>query len=237
MRIWPAFLAVPLLAITVVGCAPEVADISGVTAKEALAMPLKAQYELAGDRYRELNDRFAELQREIYTGRWREGGTSSEIVPGSGFSRSGSVPGVTRENSYYFNVSRAFSKDQGIQSMLTAIESSWLARGWVVSREVFPNGDIWVKAKAENGFSFDAYGDLGESLSLDGWSPVYWGNESELSTAIAGRRDVEHRAGEPWDSTDRDEKGYAYRLPGEYRHFPDWDIPLGPGDDSLEGRE
>ncbi|WP_187976999.1 hypothetical protein [Mycetocola sp. JXN-3] len=193
-----------------------------MTEQQALALSLKEQYQRASGQYQELNERFAELQKEIYPGEWREGGTSSEVVPDQGFARGADLEGDTRENSYYFGTNRIFLSDDDLSTVFAKIVDSWRAKGWSVTGGKRQNGVPRITATTPDGFWFEAKERPGE-LSLTGMSAVYWGDQYALLMAVAERRDAENAAGAPWDTTDRDEQGYAYRLPGVFRPFPAWD--------------
>lgn len=211
------------VALLVTGCMWQqgVEDVSGVMESEAMELSLAEQYALAGERYHEVNDRMVELQREIFEDEWREGATPSEVLPGQGANLSSAPRGATNDNSYFFSVARWHGVDGEIKPLLREIAGSWEARGWDVSGEVIATS-LRITASTEDGFFFDLVEEK-EEIELMGFTPVYWGERRALSRAIAPRRDAENEAGAPWDTTDRDKKGYAYRLPGEYRPFPAWD--------------
>ncbi|MFT4232472.1 MAG: hypothetical protein QM606_06835 [Leucobacter sp.] len=211
---------------------PAEKDASGATASEALGLTLEAQYELAGDRYRELNDRLAALQSEVFDDEWLDGSVSSEVVPGLGYALGGGLESDTRENSYYFTASRWHGSDQDLKPLVHEIARSWEARGWEVAEETSQvNGEVRAVATTDDGFWFSASEERGR-LELTGDTPVYWGSQLALMEAIAERRDAETEAGATWDTADRDEKGHAYRLPGVYRPFPAWDaVPVGRDDE------
>lgn len=208
------------------GCAPSqpasTADQSGTTESEAMNMSLQEQYVQAGERYQELNERFAELQAEIFTDEWQDGAVSSEVIPGQGYALGNALHGDSRENSYYFTISRWYPTDQDLTPILRDIAQSWGSRTWQVSEEASQvSGEVRVAATTEDGFWFAASEEQG-SLNLTGNTPVYWGERRALSRAIAERRDAENAAGAPWDTSDRDDRGHAYRLPGVFRPFPAW---------------
>ncbi len=204
------------------GCAqtPDERDPSGETAAEALELSTAEQVRLAGERYEALNDAFAEVQREVYSGEWRDGAASSELIPGQGFTIGGALESDTRENSYYFTTTRSFEPDEEVSRTLARAEESWAARGWDVSADDSSvNGERRVTATTEDGYWFSASAASG-ALQLTGHSPVYWGDRRAISRAVADRRDAEDAAGVPWDTADRDTSGAASRMPGEYRPFP-----------------
>ena len=213
-----------VVACAISGCAAliEDRDVSGVTETEAMAMPLEQQYALAGERHRELQERFAELQREIYDGPWVEGGASSEVAPMMGNMNSFPLRGRTRDNCYEFVVSRRYETESEIRPLVERIAASWEARGWDTGKDELSSGKIRVTATTEDGYWFEAFEDE-NSLLLGGMSPVYWGDQLALMRAMGERRRAEDAAGAPWDTTDRDERRRAYRLPGVYRPFPAWD--------------
>lgn len=200
------------------------ADQSGTTESEALNMPLEDQYVRAGERYEELNERFAQLQAEIFSDAWRDGAVSSELIPGQGYTRGDALQGDGRENSYYFTVSRWYPTEDDLTPILQDVAQSWKSRGWQVKEEASQvNGEVRVVTTTEDGYWFSAGEEQG-TLRLTGDSPVYWGDRRPLSRAIAERRDVENSAGATWDTTDRDGQGQADRLPGVFRPFPSWDV-------------
>ena len=206
------------------GCAQPVEDrdVSGVTAAEAMAMPLEQQYALAGERHRELQERLAELQREIYDGPWMEGGASSEVAPVMGHMNSFPLRGRTGDNCYDFSANRWYETDEELRPLVERIAASWEARGWETGRDELSSGKIRVTATTEDGYWFAVVEDEG-SIRLRGASPVYWGDQLALTRAMSERRRAEDAAGATWDTTDRDDRGRAYRLPGVYRPFPAWD--------------
>lgn len=198
-------------------------DGGGLTESEAMAMSLEEQYRLAGERHQELNERFAELQAEIFEGEWQEGATTSEVVPRSAHMLSPRMSGTTRDNTYYFAVSRWYFPEQDIATLVREVGKSWEARGWEVIEETsLPGGDIRVFVTTDDGYWFEC-NQNGDEIKLSGDSPVYWGDNLELAVATAERRDAENAAGATWDTTDRDAEGYAYRLPGVFRPFPVWE--------------
>ena len=224
-------------ALVLTGCVqaqaqPET-DQSGATASEAEALRLEEQYTLAGARYRALNERFAELQADVFADAWRDGSVSSELIPGQGYVLGNALHSDTRENSYYFTVSRWHPSERELTPVIQDIADSWDARGWRVSEETSEvNGEPRVSASTEDGFWFSAAAE-DHTLRLTGNSPVYWGDRQALSRAIADRRDAEDAAGAPWDTTDRDDRGHAERLPGAFRPFPPW----SPESDTTGDRE
>ena len=205
------------------------ADQSGMTESQVLDMPLEEQYEQAGDHYQELNERFAEIQTEVFADEWRDGSVSSELIPGQGYTRGDALKGDSRENSYYFTVSRWYPTDEDLTPILRDIAESWESRGWLVKEETSKvNGELRIAATTEDGFWFSASEEQ-STLHLTGNSPVFWGDRRPLSRAIAERRDAENAAGATWDTADRNDQGHAYRLPGVYRPFPDWNTTLNDG--------
>lgn len=203
------------------GCVkPAQTDVSGATERESLEMTLEAQYELAGARHQELNERFAELQEELFTDQWQEGGIHSEVVPGQGGTRGNDLPGATNDNSYYFVVTRWHPIDTDVKQLLRDTAKVWEARGWEVSQETIFNA-LRITTTTPEGFWFAADERVDE-IRLEGMSPVYWGDQYELVMAVGERRNAENEAGAPWDTTDLDEKGYSYRIPGVFRPFPAW---------------
>lgn len=197
-------------------------DVSGMTESDAVAMPLEEQYELAGVRHRELHEIFADVQREISDGEWRESATGSEVVPHMGGSRT-MLPGATKDNSYYFRVGRTLEGQEDVRGMLDEIADSWRAKGWDVQEEVNDISEMLrIVATTPDGYWFAAADRDGE-MELKSFSPVYWGDQLELVRSIAARRDAENEAGATWDTTDRNERGNAFRVPGDYRPLPAWD--------------
>lgn len=223
MRVKRSVLVAALACVLILsGCVePAQIDASGASESETLEMSLEEQYELAGARHQELNERFAELQAEILAGKWQDGSVSSEVIPGQGGTRGNDLPGATNDNSYYFSVSRWYVTDEGLKPFLRKSAQLWAARGWDVGEENYKNGTMRITTTTPEGFWFAAEEQRGQ-LELTGMSPVYWGERRELSRAIAERRDAENDAGAPWSTTDRDEKGHAYRVPGVFRPFPTW---------------
>lgn len=224
-------LVILLGVIALTGCVqpPPVQDKSGMTESEAMSMPLEEQYDLAGDRYRDLNERFAELQVEMFRDEWRDGSVSSELIPGQGYTIGDALEGDTRDNSYYFTVSRWYMTDQDLKQLLRGTAKSWESRGWKVEEETSQvSGELRVVATTKDGYWFAAVEEQ-DTLKLTGNSPVYWGERRALSRAIAERRDAENAAGASWDTADRNDQGHAYRLPGVYRPFPDWNTTLNDG--------
>lgn len=200
----------------------EVMDASGATEDEAVEMPLNEQYDLASERHRELNDRFAELQAEIFEDEWREGATESEVVPAAAKTL-GQLPDPSGKSSYYFSVHRWHPVEGDVAELVERIGMSWEAKGLNVRQETSEiSGQIRVVATTPDGFWFSA-DEEGSELKLTGNSPAYWGAQLDLAVAIAERRDAEDTAGATWDTADLDEDGYSYRIPGVYRPVPAWD--------------
>lgn len=223
MRVKRSVLVAALACVLMVtGCVkPAQTDASGAIESEIVEMSLEEQYELAGTRHQELNERFAELQAEILEDEWQDGSVSSEVIPGQGGSRGNDLPGATNDNSYYFSVSRWYLTEEGVKPFLLKAAQSWEARGWEVGEENYKNGTMRITAMTPEGFWF-AIEEQRDQMELTGMSPVYWGERRALSRAIAERRNAQDEAGAPWDTTDLDEKGHAYRLPGVFRPFPAW---------------
>ena len=217
-----AVLAASVLLTSCVKGGSEEHDMTGTTESEALEMSLEQQYERAGEHHQELNERLAELQSEIFADEWNDGATHSEVIPGPGTSRSGGMQGTTRDNSYFFSATRWYATDMDLASKLREVSRVWEARGWEVTEETFFDGSIRISTRTEDGYWFAA-SDEGDSLQLTGLTPVYWGDLHGLIVAIAERRNAEDQAGATWDTTDPDENGHAYRLPGVFRPFPAWD--------------
>ncbi|ODA89610.1 hypothetical protein ATY41_04870 [Leifsonia xyli subsp. xyli] len=203
------------------GCTVQGAkDGGGMTEDEALELPLERQYILAGERYVAVNERLADLQRELFADEWEDGGVSSEVAPGSGFSRGNDLIGDNRDNSYDYSVSRHHAVDGDIESLLREIARSWEAKGWEVSSERVLTARR-VTTTDPDGYWFEAMAP-GSDLSLTALSPVYWGAYDSLLTAIAARREAEREAGAPGTSIDHDESNKSRFLPGVYLPFPAW---------------
>ncbi len=225
MRVKRSVLVAALACVLMLaGCVkPAQTDVSGATESETLEMSLEEQYGVAGVRHQELNERFAELQEELFKDEWREGGTHSEVIPGQGGTRGNDLPGATNDNSYYFSVARWYPTDTDLKQLLRDAAQLWEARGWDVGEETLFNGDIRITTTTPDGFWFAA-DERGDEIGLEGMSPVYWGERRALSRAIAERRNAQDEAGAHWDTTGLDEKGYAYRVPGVFRPFPAWNV-------------
>ncbi|NWN89399.1 MAG: hypothetical protein HLX51_12835 [Micrococcaceae bacterium] len=198
--------------------------------EDAEQMSLEEQYEAAGLRYEEFNERFGQVQTKISDDGWFDGGSRSEIVPGAGGSLNRAPTGATQDNSYYFRVQRYLYTDQSLDALRDDIAASWEDRGWeIVSQGDETSGSARITAVTPEGFWFAAAPDPQQDrLTLTGHSPVYWGTYQLLIEAIAERRREQTQAGETWDTEDRDEQtGRAPRLPGEYRPFPAWELSDG----------
>lgn len=228
-RLLVGTLALLTALLTLSACAPrpERPDAAGVTRSEALALPLERQFKLAALRYRDLNLRFAALQREMGQGIWRDGGAASEVAPWSEFTMGSSSLGTTRDDGYYFRVIRDLVNPEDADLSLAKVTALWESRGWVVSHEDLGS---WARITTytPDGYWFELTDHVG-TMAFTAHSPGYWGAQDELLSAVGDRRRAEDAAGETWDTTDRDEEGYAIRVPGEYRPFPDWDTPIEPG--------
>lgn len=217
-----AVIASSVLLASCTGWGAEERDMAGSTASEALEVSLKQQYARASERHKELNDRLAMLQSEIFADEWHDGATHSEVVPFGGYSTGNGLRSDNRDNSYKFTATRWYATDMDLGSKLREVARVWKARGWEVTEETFFDGSIRISTRTEDGYWFAA-SDEGDSLQLTGDSPVYWGDLHGLIVAIAERRNAEDKAGATWDTTDPDENGHAYRLPGVFRPFPAWD--------------
>lgn len=232
--------AVLACVLVLTGCSePEPSrDGAGLTESEAAEMTFREQYRAAGEQHRALNELFAEVQAQIYPGEWIEGGTRSEVVPGSAHmvAQGRGIRGVTRDNTYYFTVARFLTPDRDVKDMVRETAAAWRERGWEVSEESFTGGTIRVVATTPDGYWFSCNEDSATKLSLHGHSPVYWTTDNHtLLGAVADRRNAETAAGATWSTTDRDENGRASRLPGVYRPFPAWDAL--PDDPATEPQE
>jgi len=196
-----------------------------MTESEALEMSLEEQYELASQRHQELNERFAELQNEVYTDEWIEGGARSEIVPDDGHSP-GTLPGSTHDNSCSFTISRWHSTaGEDPQTVIRRIAEQWRTRGWDVAEETLFTDEIRITTTTDDGYWYEVV-EWPRKIEMSGNSPSYWGDYDLLNQAIAGRSRTLNHAGDHWDPTDRDENYYAHRLPGVYRPMPPWDTPV-----------
>lgn len=111
--------------------------------------------------------------------------------------------------------------------MLENVKTLWESRGWVVSREDLGS---WARITTytPDGYWFSLVDEV-EAVALIGHSPGYWGAHEELLAEVGDRRIAEDNAGHPWDAVDREDDGFGYRSPGDYRPFPDWDTPIEPG--------
>lgn len=219
-----AIVGLAAIALTLPGCATqkEAKDMGGDTEEEALRRPLREQYALAEERHRELNERFAEIQRDIAQEGWTEGALGSEVIPGQGNALSGELRGATRDNSYYFSVHRYLQGGGAPKHRMRECAERWEARGWEMSEYTSEaNGEARISATTEDRFWF-ALDEEGERLKLTGYSPVYWGDNLALVMAIAERRDAEDEAGTV-SQPSRREDGTAPREPGDFRSFPAWD--------------
>ncbi len=222
-----AFAAVATLFLSGCSVAGSERDGGGMTKEEAFALSFEEQYLLAGERYVATNEVMAELQREIFTDEWEDGGTSEELVPGSGYSLNADLKTDDRENSYYFSVSRVHSSGGRTDELIRAAAASWESKGWdarieeqlSIIRAVVDTPDgYWVEAKG-----------TADEFILTVSSPVYWGERRAFSRAITARRDAEIEAGVPGALLELDPITYrATFLPGQYRPFPAWDaVPEG----------
>lgn len=217
-----ALLAMMLI-VTMAGCTmlSGAEDASGVKVEAAMERTLKEQYSLAGKQFHQLNDALAEIQVEIFDDVWLDGSVRSEVIPGQGGTRSNRLHGATNDNSYYFSANRWHGVEGDSKPLLREVATSWTERGWEVSEELIANG-LRITTDTEHGIFLSLLEEPGR-IRLTAFSPVYWGDQFALVTAISDRRDAENEAGATWDTTDRDENGHAYRLPGVYRPFPAWD--------------
>ena len=211
-------------ALSLIGCSPTVSatDTAGATREEVMAMSVQEQYALAGERYAELNEQVAALQREIFDDAWRDGGASSEVIPGSGYSRGGRLGGDERGESYYFAVSRWHSAGVDVKALLGRVSEDWSARGWKVNRESFYNGEERITTTTPDGYWFEL-SEEGSEVSVEGLSPVYWGDRQKILVAIGTRRNAERESGLAWYSDHPMVEGRMTLLPGVYRPFPAWD--------------
>ena len=210
-------------------------DGGGLTESEAMAMSLEEQYRLAGERHQELNERFAELQAEIFEDEWLDGSTTSEVIPSSAYMVSPRMSGTTRDNTYYFDVSRWYFPQQDVVRLVREVRKSWEARGWdVIEETIFPGGDIRIFFTTDDGFRFEVNQHGEDEIKFSGHTPPYWGAQHELTSAAGALRDAENEAGVTWDTADRDAEGYAYRLPGVFRPFPAWDAATVAEDADLD---
>ena len=202
-------------------------DDAGQTLEDVQNMSMETQYNRAEEKYEQLNELFNELSAEIHDGTWVDNAGRREIVPGQGTSTGRAPEGGTRDNSYYFTVSRWHESDQDLHTALHRTATSWQDRGWdvnVQSTNISPDSRITARTPDGYWFALDP-NTRNQVLELRGNSPVYWGNYLELIAAINERATAEDAAGMPWDTTDRDdETGQANRQPGEYRPFPAWDV-------------
>ncbi|WP_344030823.1 hypothetical protein [Leucobacter iarius] len=186
-------------------------------------MSLHEQYVLAGERYMSLNDRVAALQREVFEDAWKDGGASSEVIPGSGYTHGGELEGDERGESYYFSVSRWHQAEREAKTLLTRVADNWSAKSWDVGRERSSyNGEERITTTTPEGYWFEL-AEQGSEISLTGFSPVYWGDELKISMAIGARRDAEREGGLAWYSDHPMVEGRMTLLPGVYRPFPAWD--------------
>lgn len=239
-RISIGFLTVLAAALLLSGCSLQPAlrepavDGGGLTESEARAMSFEQQYLLAGERHQELNERLAQLQAEIFEDEWLDGSTVSEVIPWDGYVMSPGLPGITRDNTYNFSVSRWYFPEQDIATLVREVGKSWEARGWQITEETIPpGGGIRVFFTTDDGYWFECIQRGEDEIKLTGESPVYWGDSHRLIQTAAERRDAENAAGATWDTTERDERGHAYRLPGVFRPFPAWDaVSEGAGSDA-----
>lgn len=198
-------------------------DADGKQKDEALSAPLPEQYRLAKKRYEAMNDAFAEMQRDLYDDEWRVGTIRSEVVPGQGYTLGRGIAGDQSGESYYFTVFRWHEAGEGSDAVLRRAAETWKARGYGIEGErttrqsshqvvvVTTSDDLWFRAEIHDG-----------ELTLMGDGPVYWGDDDRLTEAIADRRDAENEAGADWGTAGEDAEGHKYRVPGDYRPFPEW---------------
>jgi len=213
------------------GCGQQEAqleDDAGVTLSDVESMSLKYQYQLAEERYDRLNEFFGEVQTEISDEDWTDSGASSEIVPDQGSALGRAPEGATRDNSYYFTVSRwDATEEEDLRDLMASVAESWQAHGWdVAEQNTQASSASRLTALTPDGYWFALEEDrTTQELQLTSHSPVYWGDRRSLSRAISERREAQTAAGETWATADRDEETrQAVRRPGEYRPFPDWGI-------------
>lgn len=221
-------VALTVICAAVVGCAAvreetQVVDRSGVSESQALALSLRAQYELAGERHRDLNERFAEVQRTLFSDQWEDTLASSEVIPTLGGNRSDQLEGATHDNSYSFVAHRRHQAPGTAAEAVRSASVRWGELGWDVRLETSEvSGEVRAVATTDDGYWFAA-AEEGGYVTLAGMAPVFWGDQFALLVAAAERRDAENEAGADWDAADAEGLDWVSRLPGDYRPFPEWD--------------
>ncbi|WP_217135688.1 hypothetical protein [Leucobacter chinensis] len=227
------------LALMLVACSGrgEQQDAAGVTEKAMVAMTLEEQYERAGKNYDAFQTLVAEVQTTLDDGEWYTTLTS-EPMPLPGKARGGDLVGDSDDNSYYFMIARKKDVQVSKRPELGRLEASWNERGWPAGAEERIYGGSRLAVVTPDGYRIAVSSNAeGKALELLAFSPVYWGDVSDLMAEMYDRLETEDALGSPWGLDKRDEDGHYTMKPGVYRPFPGWAYTPLDDDEENENEE
>lgn len=209
-----AGLAATLAAVLVLsGCSMKgsTMDAAGRTQTQAESLPLEEQYEFMRGRYEQMQQEFADAQKQISDEPWIW--ISFGINPDPGNTAPRQLVGAGADNSYHLQISASIEVPEGqgarddLKPMIehfdslglqTSVEKRGDTETWWVAEAVTDEGNLFVYRVQGNGFY---------NLSL--YSPTFWGDRQELASALNERQPAD------W-------VGPESSAPGDYASFPRW---------------
>lgn len=186
-------------------------DAAGRTQRQAESLPLEEQYEFMRGRYEQMQQEFAEAQKQISDEPWIW--ISYGINPDPGNAAPMQLVGAGADNSYHLQVSASIEVPGGqgtrddLNPMLehfdslglqTSVEERGDTETWWVAEAVTDEGNLFIYRVQANGFY---------NLSL--YSPTFWGDRQGLASALNERQPAD------W-------VGPESSVPGDYANFPRW---------------
>ncbi len=219
-----------VMALMMSGCGPQedqMQDHTGTTQDQIQDLSIHDQYELAEQRYLELQELAGEVQSQIHDGDWAAPSVGSEINPRMGSSLGRAPEGATKNNSYYFDVFRTYApaEDEDLHDIIRQTSDDWADRGWQISIEKIDNR-TFLNATTSDHYWFElAENTHNDQLHFRGHSPVYWVTDyMELGRATQQRREAQNEAADEWPVADQSSETRRLFQPGEHRPFPAWEI-------------
>lgn len=160
-------------------------DRSGATKAEAFSGSPKERYAKAGARYKELNAFLTGVQRDIHAGAWLDSPTHSDFIPDPGYNSGMKLDGDGRSDngsadSYTFWVSRFYTPEEPVATVIERTVAAWRKRGWEVTEKV-PGSQRFATTTLE-GYWLDIKVNGTGTIALRAYSPVFWGSYDELLT-------------------------------------------------------
>lgn len=191
----------------------DTVDAAGLTLSQVQELSLEEQFDLVRQRDARMRVLITEAQDQVSPDTWKW--LSSSLAPMSGANAPGAVPGATRDNSYYLEVTRSIRLPgaTGAREDIEPVVAYFESKGWETSVIELGGDRFWAKANTGEGYWVAYTVQPNGQYNLEVFSEMFWGNSRELLAAITNRI--------PLDVLKMFES-----KPGVFIPFPEWNDPV-----------